>query len=102
MRCHQEQGVHTRGGVGAEAARVRRDWLARFRRERRVLARVRRARWRLEQAETDHTHRVRRPHDRPQKLKVNVRHGELVDEDHAVAMRLSLTLDNVKIVRLGE
>lgn len=46
-----------------------------------------------------------RPHDRPQQLNVDVRHGETVDPDYAAAMvavRTSIPLRNVKIIKIME
>lgn len=43
------------------------------------------------------------PHDQPQALKVDVRQGEAIDDDHAAAMvavRTSLRLADVEIVRV--
>jgi len=45
----------------------------------------------------------RRPHDKPQELKVDVRCGEVIDVDYAaalVAVRTTLSLDEVRIVRI--
>jgi hypothetical protein len=47
------RGVQFAEQLGVGSCGVRSDWLVRFRRERRVLGRVRRARWRLEQAEAE-------------------------------------------------
>ncbi|MGH3943168.1 MAG: hypothetical protein ACRDTG_32000 [Pseudonocardiaceae bacterium] len=45
----------------------------------------------------------RRPHDQPQELKVDVRRGEVIDDDHAAAMvavRTTLPLADVRIVKI--
>lgn len=45
----------------------------------------------------------RRPHDKPQELRVDVRRGEVIDNDHAagiVAVRTTLPLAEVRIVRI--
>ncbi|MGQ0778137.1 MAG: hypothetical protein ACT4NY_27620 [Pseudonocardiales bacterium] len=45
----------------------------------------------------------RRPHDKPQELKVDVRCGEVIDEDYAAAMvavRTTLPLADVRIVKI--
>ncbi|MGH3930466.1 MAG: hypothetical protein ACRDTF_10875 [Pseudonocardiaceae bacterium] len=44
-----------------------------------------------------------RPHDKPQELKVDVRRGEVIDDDCAAAMvavRTTLPLTDVRIVRI--
>lgn len=45
----------------------------------------------------------RRPHARPQELKVDVRRGEVIDDDYAAAMvaaRTTLALTDVFIVKV--
>lgn len=45
----------------------------------------------------------RRPHDKPQELKVDVRRGEVIDDDYAAAMvaaRTTMPLADVRIVRV--
>jgi hypothetical protein len=45
----------------------------------------------------------KRPHERPQEIKVDVRRDERIDEDYAAAMvanRTSVPLADVKIVRI--
>lgn len=54
------------------------------------------------------THRIvyashKRPHDRPQELKVDVRRGTIIDLDYAaalVAVRTPLSLDEARIIRI--
>lgn len=44
-----------------------------------------------------------RPHDKPQELKVDVRRGDVIDDDYAAAMvaaRTTLPLADVRIVRV--
>ncbi|MGQ0777573.1 MAG: hypothetical protein ACT4NY_24715 [Pseudonocardiales bacterium] len=43
------------------------------------------------------------PHDNPQELKIDVRRGEVIDDDYAAAMvaaRTTLPLADVRIVRI--
>lgn len=43
------------------------------------------------------------PHDGPQELKIDVRRGEVIDEDYATAMvaaRTTVPLADVRIVRI--
>ncbi|MGQ0774367.1 MAG: hypothetical protein ACT4NY_08120 [Pseudonocardiales bacterium] len=45
----------------------------------------------------------RRPYDKPLELKVDVRRGEVIDDDYAAAMvaaRTTLPLADVRIVRI--
>ena len=45
----------------------------------------------------------RRPHDKPQELKVDVRRGEVIDDDYAAAMvaaRTTLPLADVRIIKI--
>lgn len=45
----------------------------------------------------------RSPHDNPQELKIDVRRGEVIDDDYAAAMvaaRTTLPLADVRIVRI--
>ncbi|MGH3941176.1 MAG: hypothetical protein ACRDTG_21575 [Pseudonocardiaceae bacterium] len=45
----------------------------------------------------------RRPHDKAQELKVDVRRGEVIDDDYAAAMvatRTTLPLADVRIIRI--
>jgi len=45
----------------------------------------------------------RRPHDKPQELKVDVRRGEVIDDDYAAAMvaaRTTMPLADVRIIRV--
>lgn len=45
----------------------------------------------------------RRPHDNPQELKIDIRRGEVIDDDYAAAMvaaRTTLPLADVRIVRI--
>jgi hypothetical protein len=47
----------------------------------------------------------RRPHDRNQELTVDVRRGEVIDDDYAAAMvacRTSLALADVGIIRIAD
>ncbi|HEU0089924.1 MAG TPA: hypothetical protein VFQ77_20125 [Pseudonocardiaceae bacterium] len=47
----------------------------------------------------------KRPHDRPQELKVDVPPGEMIDTDYATAMvavRTGMSLDDVKIVKIAD
>ncbi|MGH3912234.1 MAG: hypothetical protein ACRDTC_02300 [Pseudonocardiaceae bacterium] len=46
----------------------------------------------------------RRPRNRPQEIRVDVRRGEVIDEDYAVAVvaaRTTLPLDQVRIIRIS-
>lgn len=45
----------------------------------------------------------RRPRDKPQELKVDVRRGEVIDDDYAAAMvaaRTTVPLTDVRIIRI--
>jgi len=45
----------------------------------------------------------KRPYARHQELKVDIRHGAVIDTDHAaglVAVRTPLSLDEVRIIRI--
>ncbi|MGH3794165.1 MAG: hypothetical protein ACRDSP_04685 [Pseudonocardiaceae bacterium] len=45
----------------------------------------------------------KRPHGRPQELKVDIRHGDVIDDDYAAAMvaaRTTLPLADVRIMRI--
>lgn len=45
----------------------------------------------------------RRPHEKPQELKVDVRRGEVIDDDHAAAMvavRTTVPLADIRIVKI--
>ncbi|MGH3937813.1 MAG: hypothetical protein ACRDTG_04135 [Pseudonocardiaceae bacterium] len=45
----------------------------------------------------------RRPHDNPQELSVDVRRGEVIDDDYAAAMvaaRTTLPLTDVRIIKV--
>ena len=45
----------------------------------------------------------RRPHDKPQELKVDVRRGDVIDDDYAAAMvaaRTTMPLADVRIIRV--
>jgi hypothetical protein len=45
----------------------------------------------------------RRPHDRPQELKVDIRRGEVIDVDYAtglVAVRTTMPLADVRIIKI--
>lgn len=47
----------------------------------------------------------KRPHDQPRELKVDVRRGEVIDDDYAAAMvatRTTTPLTDVKIIKITE
>lgn len=45
----------------------------------------------------------RRPHEKPQELKVDVRRGEVIDDDYAAAMvaaRTTVPLADIRIIKI--